>query len=426
MRFVSTMALGLMLAVGGGAVVGVSPAVAAKKEKAPKQNLTKEFMAPASEMQKAITAKDFATAQTKLTVAEAAAKTPDDLYTLNLLRLQLGLGLGDAAVQRKGIEGMLASGATPAAEVGKYHFYAGDFALKANDSDAGIAHLEKAIGAGYPGSTPHVLLAEAYFKKAVADAKGNQLTPAGKAAVQAGLPHLKHGVDIEKGEGKAVPAGWYERGFQLAYVAGLPQASEWALYSVEADPNAKNWRSLLRGYQDTHRALTKSENLDLMRLMRTTGALESEYDYSEYAEAAVSSGLPGEAKAVIDEGRSKGKIGASKLSEVYQIANSRVAADKASLPSGEKDAAKAANGKIASSTADAYLGYGDYAKAATLYRLALQKGSVDANEINTRLGIALAKSGDAAGAKAAFDQVAAGSRKDIANFWILWLSKQQG
>lgn len=426
MRFVSTMALGLMLAASGVALVGASPAMAAKKEKAPKQNFSKEFMGPASELQKAITAKDFAGAQPKLTEAEAAAKTPDDVYTLNLLRLQLGLGLNDPAMQRAAIEGMLASGATPASEVGKYHFYAGDFALKANDVDAGITHLEKAVEAGYPGSAPHVLLAEAHFKKAVAGANGNQLTPQGKASVQAGLPHLKKGIEVEKSEGKAVPAGWYERGFQLAYVAGLPQASEWAMYSVEADPNAKNWRSLLRGYQDTHHSLTKSENLDLMRLMRTTGALESEYDYSEYAEAAVSSGLPGEAKSVIDEGRSKGQVAANKLSEVYQLASGRIASDKASLPSGEKDAAKSATGKIASSTADAYLGYGDYAKAAELYKLALQKGSVDANEINTRLGIALAKSGDLAGARAAFQNVGAGARQDIAKFWLLWLDKQQG
>src|SRR3546814_12650008 len=89
-------------------------------------------------------------------------------------------------------------------------------------------------------------------------------------------------------------SGWYDRGFQLAYVAGLPEAPEWALLSVQSDPTPKNWRSLLRGYQDTHKALSKAENLDLMRLMRQTGSLDSEYDYSEYAEAAFSSGLPGE------------------------------------------------------------------------------------------------------------------------------------
>src|SRR3546814_3678368 len=120
---------------------------------------------------------------------------------------------------------------------------------------------------------------------------------------------------------------------------------------------------------------------------------------SSYREAAFSSGLPGEAKAIIDEGRSKCKVGATRLSEVYSLASGKIASDKASLAAGERDAAKAANGKIAASIGDAYLGYGDYAKAATLYRLGLQKGSVDANEVNTRLGIALAKSGDLAGAK---------------------------
>src|SRR3546814_19582267 len=74
------------------------------------------------------------------------------------------------------------------------------------------------------------------------------------------------------------------------------------------------------------------------------------------------------------------------LSEVYSLASGKIASDKASLAAGERDAAKAANGKIAASIGDAYLGYGDYAKAATLYRLGLQKGSVDANEVNTRLG----------------------------------------
>lgn len=423
MRFVSTLAMSLMLAAGAATVASAPPALAAK-EKAPKQNFSKEFMASAGDLQKAIQAKDFPTAKTKFPAAEAAASTPDDKYYLYQFLLQIGLGLQDQAMQRAGVEGMLASGATPASELGKYHFYAADFAIKAGSPDAGITHLQKAIEAGYPGSTPHVMLAEAYFKKAVATAKGNQMTPEGKAAVQAGLPHLKMGADMEKQATGKVPAGWYERGFQLAYVAGLPEAATWAQYSVETDPSAKNWRSLLRGYQDSHKALSKNENLDLMRLMRKTGALESEYDYSEYAEAAVSSGLPGEAKAVIDEGRSRGKVGATRLSDVYQIASTRISADKATLPAGERDAAKAATGKIAASTANAYLGYGDYAKAAQLFQLALQKGSVDANEINTRLGIALAMSGDLAGAKAAFEKVGPGARQDIAKYWLLWLGKQ--
>src|SRR3546814_10654841 len=90
------------------------------------------------------------------------------------------------------------------------------------------------------------MLAEAHFKKATSTAKGNQLTPAGKAAVQAGLPHLKMAAEIEKTATGKVPAGWYDRGFQLAYVAGLPEAPEWALLSVRSAEKTSEIQSLMR------------------------------------------------------------------------------------------------------------------------------------------------------------------------------------
>jgi hypothetical protein len=46
----------------------------------------------------------------------------------------------------------------------------------------------------------------------------------------------------------------------------------------------------------------------------------------------------------------------------------------------------------------------------------LQKGGVDAGEVNTRLGIALAAQGDKAGATAAFDAVKGAPRADLAGF----------
>ena len=72
------------------------------------------------------------------------------------------------------------------------------------------------------------------------------------------------------------------------------------------------------------------------------------------------------------------------------------------------------------SVGDGYYGYGNYAKAIELYKLALTKGGVDANMVNTRIGAALAKSGDKAGAKAAFAQVT-GPRKELADFWTVYL-----
>src|SRR3546814_17616352 len=116
MRFVSTMALGLMLSIGGAAVVGVSPAIAAKKEKAPGQDFSNAFREVAANLQKSVQSKDFEAAKTQLAAAESAASTPDDKFLLGPFRLQIGLGLEDEAIQRAGVGGMLASGAAPSAD----------------------------------------------------------------------------------------------------------------------------------------------------------------------------------------------------------------------------------------------------------------------------------------------------------------------
>ncbi|MDF0544091.1 hypothetical protein PX699_17195 [Sphingobium sp. H39-3-25] len=427
MRFVSPVALGLMLGLAGTTMLAAPAAVAKEKEKAPaeaKRNYSKELIAAVQPVQKAAQAKDYAGMTAGMPAVEAAVKTPDDKFMLGNLQLNLGIGQNDKAMQRKGLETMLASGADLGADGAKFAFFAGQLALDAKDYDPAIANLTKATEQNYPGSSTPLLLAEAYFQKAISlseSAKG-QLVPAAKPVAAQGLPYLKKAIEMEKAAGTAVPATWYNRGFTMSYLAGTPDAAEWSRLNLAADPSPRNWRIMVRGYQDSHPQLTRPESLDLMRLALATGSLESEYDFAEYADAAQRSGLLGEVKAVIEKGRATGKLAPTKLNDIYTIAADGVGRDKASLPASEAAAGKAANGKLASTTGDAYLGYGDYAKAISLYRLALQKGAPDANETNTHLGIALALSGDTAGAKAAFGTVSGtGARKDIADMWLTWL-----
>ena len=126
---------------------------------------------------------------------------------------------------------------------------------------------------------------------------------------------------------------------------------------------------------------------------------------------------------ILQEGNSKGIVNLTAkgdAADVMGIVKGKVAADKASLPAADKGARAAANGKAALSTADAYVGYAEYAKAIDLYKVALAKGGVDANTVNLHMGWAQALSGDAAGAKATFATVA-GPRKPVADFWIIHL-----
>ena len=59
-----------------------------------------------------------------------------------------------------------------------------------------------------------------------------------------------------------------------------------------------------------------------------------------------------------------------------------------------------------------------------MFELAKEKGGVDADEVNTRMGIAKMKAGDNAAAKAAFEAVQGGARKQIAGLWLAYLGSK--
>lgn len=418
---VSKLALGLALVAGLG-IAG--PSLAKEKPAAAAQaggwspQLGKNFRNAAAPLQKAIQAKDYTTAQSLLGAAEAAAQAPDEKFVLGQFRLQIASGTNDTAGQQKAVDEMIASGAGPADMKGQLLFYQGQFAYKANNFPVAIQALAAAKQAGYspkdangqPTQDLNLLLAESYFK-------ANQV-PQGLAAVDSAI-------QAEKAAGRKPPQEWYGRAASMAYKAKLmPEVAKWTRAQVVDYPTAENWRSALVIYGDANHFDDQTQ-LDLMRLQRFAGALSGERDYYEYALLADKVGLPGEAKGVVDEGKTKGAYNASSkaINEIGAAVGAKVAGDKASLAAAEKNAASAATGRAALGTADAYFGYGDYAKAATLYKLAIQKGGVDANTANLRLGMALAKAGQAAEAKQAFAQVTSGPRAELAKFWTLWVDQ---
>jgi TolA-binding protein len=72
-------------------------------------------------------------------------------------------------------------------------------------------------------------------------------------------------------------------------------------------------------------------------------------------------------------------------------------------------------------TGEAYYGYGDYQKSAELFRAALGKQGVDKDLANLRLGMALARAGDKAGATAALN-AAGGAQAEVAKLWLTYVS----
>lgn len=433
MRLFSTAALSLALAASAGMIVP-GAALAQKKDAkadpkaaaAPKLQASQKFFKGAKPVQDLLAAKDFAGALALMPALEAETTTPDDRYFLGNFYLNVGVGQKDQAMQLKGIDVMLDSGRVPAEDLVKMQLAAGGLSTNLKNMEAARTHYAAAIQAGADAGETEALIAETYFGVAYAQLEGQGFSAAGREQAILGLPHLKKAIEALVAKGTPPPLNWYERGLQTAVVAQAPDAFDWAKMTLTQTDKAADWRIALRLVQEGNRDMPRPANIDLMRLMFDAKAMQNDYSYSEFVDALWRSGQPGEVKTVIDAGTASGEIKANRFADFYKLATDSIPKDKGGLGASATAAAAAANGRAASRAADAYLGYGDNAKAIELYRLALQKGGADADEVNTRLGIALSRTGDTAGALAAFGKVSSAmpARKQIAELWTLWLDRK--
>ena len=413
MKLVSRASLAAALALGMIATGVATPALAKKekKEKAPEQyapQLSKEFRAAIGAAQAATKAGNTADATTKLAAAEALAIQPDEKFYLGAIAYDVFKLTKDAVAGRKAINQMIAANSRMATNAAELNFVSGNMAYDAGDYQDAIAKLAEADRLGSKSIDRLLRLAESYFKL-------NQ--------VPQGLSFVDRAVAESTAGGQKPPESWYARAASVAYKAKLnSEVAKWTREQVKAYPTAENWRSALVTYRDGAR-LDGQPALDLFRLMRLTKSLAGERDFFEYASLAVDRALPGEAKSMIEEGFATGVVSKSSraVTEVLTLANNRIAADRASIVTSEKQAnAAGATGRPAAGAGDAYLGYGEDAKAIPFYKMALQKGGVDMDQVNTRLGIALARSGQKDEARTYLSAVG-GTRADIAKFWLLYI-----
>lgn len=424
MRTISKLALALALTGGVGGLTITAPAAAQKKkDEKPGLKLSPEVLKPAQAAQPLLAAGDAAGAEPLVAQIEAAVKTDDDKYIAAALRYELEQRKIIAAQQANPnapvnetslaapLDALLASPSTPAADKGKYAYRRGALAYNGKQYPVAVQYFTQAKQLGY--TEPNLNLQIARAKVEGGDVAG-------------GLADLDAAIDAQTAAGQKAPEDYYRYGIARANAAKLgPQTSAWLAKYVAAYPTSKNWRDAIVTYGLSSGSVvqvTDPQKIDLFRLMRATRSLADQNDYVEYADELQKRGLPAEAQAVLKEGQAAGKIPASNATAKALLSESAAAVRaEGSLAPLEKRANAAADGKLAASTADAYLGMDEFSKAIALYRTALQKGGVDADEVNTRLGIALARSGDKAGAKTAFAAVRSAPRSGIARLWTAYL-----
>jgi tetratricopeptide (TPR) repeat protein len=389
--------------------IAAAPVVAAEKAEAPKApKLSKPVNAALAEAQKLQGAGDHPGALAKVAEAEAFPNpTPDDVYMINAIKLNTAITTKNDTLVEEALTKMLASGKVSAADRPKFLSNLGQLAYRRKDFNTATKAYEELAALNPNDSEQLVALAELYYAQKVS----------GKA-----VDTINKAIAVRKASGTLAPEGWYRRVLGIAFdskIAGAVEPATLALLS--AYPTPVNWRDAVLIARDNYPKMDEQTDLDFLRLQAATGSLNGERDYVEYADTALGRGLPGEAEHAIKEGIAKNMVTSSKpvIVDLLRAASGKTAADRASLPGLEKDAKTSP--KLALGTADAYYGYGEYAKAATLYKMAVGGTGIDPAVVNLRLGAALARSGDKAGAAEALRQVKGGAREDLARYWLAFV-----
>ncbi len=423
MNRISKFAAALML--GSFAIV---PSAHAQKEdkkkpgeaaKPVKRNLSKEFQkAYAPAVDALLKKKDTAAALTAFTAAEAAIVTPDDRHEAGIFAISLGKEMKDPALQRKGVDLIVASGVAPAEMKSTYVFQQALYAYQDKDYPTAEKKMLEAYNGGFRGNSIEVQLSNTYRLQ-------NNYPEA--------IKWLSKAIDGAKAAGTKPETQWYA---QAANYAGKmkdnAQIMYWGKEMMKADPRPETYHDAIFQYQRIA-DLDSQESLALLRLARRNKAILFEHEYKQYVEYADGRRYPAEVIAVLDEGFAKGTISKNNLtfSEIYNTSKGLVPELSRSWDADEKSAKADPKGFTALLTGDALLSFGQYARAKAMYETALTKGNIvdreGANQTDralTNLAIAKVNLGDYAGAKADLAKITGTKRKGVAEYWTIYIDQQ--
>lgn len=303
-----------------------------------------------------------------LLAARRIANSPDARYALATYEFELGRKRADEPLQARALDALLASDLLPPARVPGHLGVRGQLALKAGDT-AGAERAWTRLVLLQPGEPGHLLnLAQ------VSAAARRWPEAAGR---------LQKAIALKKAAGGAAPEAWYRQRLGIAQRGRLTgEGIDAALALVAAYPAPANWRAALMVFLDLA-APTGEAEIDLLRLMRATAALQQAAEVQRLAQLLRQAGAAAEAKAVLSEGVTRGLI------------------DPATSPTREI--------------------------AAEIDR-ALARGSANAPSSRAAVLVAEGRAHLAAGRRAeaarSFEAAAAlppgGAHADVARFWRLW------
>jgi len=420
--------LALAIALASGSALLVAPAFTDaahaqkkdKKKEEAKAQYSKEFLAAYKPLEAALAAPgaDIASLKPQLSAMVPLAVSPDEQQAAGGMIYNAGATSKDMSLQLQGMEMLLASGKVAPEQVARYNFTAYQLANELKNFAKARQYLQAAIDTNF--TSERITTADLEITMAEIDFAEGQYV--------AGLEYLSKAIANRKAKGLPVDTAWYRRGITVAYSNQVvPQIYDLVVQWVGDYPAEDNWRDAVNLTRNLN-SYEGPEALDLLRLARKVGALRDKQDYILYIEAADARRLPKEVKDLIDQAYAAGAVSKDDIyvADSLTTANGRIKTDMAELPVLEKDANAASAGlRTVFAAGDAFLSYGEYAKAAGFYEKSLGMAGVERNTALTRLGIAQVGMGNYAAAQATLAKVD-GGRAPIAKLWSAYAAEQAG
>ena len=413
MKLITTTALAVIAAFAATPAAGQMQASTPDTRQPQQAQQAQPKIAPSKGAQKAIAdlqdtvnKKDFANVPAKIAAAEAVATTKEDRYLIGKFQLDAALGTNDKAGMAAAIDKVATAGVLDSAKAAS--LYVGLGGTYFNDKmyqQAGSAY-QKALSLDPHNAEATKMVGEALFA-------GGQKAEAAAA--------FQRQIQASMAAGQKPDEALLKRAVAVAYDAQSPTAVDLARQWVTAYPSAGSWSDAIAIYTNLNHPDVEGR-LDLYRLMLAAGAMKSGGEYAQYARAAAEQNNFNEAQAAFDAGVAAKLINpsSSEYSDLVQGLKAKSKATAADLAVATK---QAANGNALVRIGDRYLAMGDQAKAVETYKLAIAKPGTDAGLANLHLGMALAKSGDKAGATAALKAVT-GAYAGVAQFWLTYVNQK--
>jgi tetratricopeptide (TPR) repeat protein len=406
MKLISTTALALV------AAFAAVPASAQDKQPAPAQQAAPQIkpsgkaLKALADLQATVNKKDYANVPAKIAAAEAVASTKEDRYLIGKLQLDAAVGTNDKAGIAAAVDKIAASGELDSAKVASLYVGVGGSFYNDKQYPQASAAYQKALSLDPRNAEATKMVGESLF------AAGQKAEAA--AAFQRAL-------QASAAAGQKPDEALLKRAVAVAYDAQSPTAVDLARQWAGAYPSASSWSDAIAIYRNLNHPDTEG-TLDLLRLKQTAGALKDSLEYGTYIRAAADQNNYNEAQAVYDAGVAAKVINPAdpNFKDITTALKVKAKATAADLEAASK---VATTGSALIHIGDRYASMGNNAKAVELYKMALAKPGTDASIANLHIGMALAKSGDKAGATAALNAVA-GPRAEVAKFWLAYLNSK--